>query len=122
MAPPPAQVEEEVSDAGSEEQDIILRRSPQHRVKRNVAREKGKQKDAPPARKQLNTETDDNGEGKQKRAPKGGKQKQKQKVRAKVSRTENHQVRNWRQQMMEKRKVRRISPRKKTLVQRQQRM
>jgi hypothetical protein len=80
MAPLPAQVEEEVSDAGSEEQEVILRRSPRRIVKRNVACEKGKQKDAAPAsRKQLNTETDDNGEGKQKGAPKGGKTKTKTK-------------------------------------------
>ena len=36
MAPPRPQEEEEASD-GSEEQDISLRRSPRHRVKRNVA-------------------------------------------------------------------------------------
>ncbi|KAI2514250.1 hypothetical protein MHU86_143 [Fragilaria crotonensis] len=49
------------------------------RVKRDVGcSKKGKQKDAPPAsRKQLNTETDDNGKGKQKGAPKGGKTKTK---------------------------------------------
>ncbi len=53
MAPPRPQEEEEASD-GSEEQDISLCRSPRHRVKRNVAGGKGKQKkNAPPARKQL---------------------------------------------------------------------
>ncbi len=75
MAPPRPQEEEEASD-GSEEQDISLRRSPRHRVKRNVAGGKGKQKkNAPPARTQLNTETNDkNGRGKQKGTPRGGKE------------------------------------------------
>ena len=75
MAPPRPQEEEEVSD-GSAEQDISLRRSPRHRVKRNVAGGKGKQKkDATPARKQLNTEANDNGRGKQNGTPRGGKEK-----------------------------------------------
>ncbi len=51
---------------------------PSTTCEKKLAREEGKQKDAPPAsRKQLNTETDDNGEGKQKGAPKGGKTKTK---------------------------------------------
>ena len=105
MAPPRPQEEEEVSD-GSAEQDISLRRSPRHRVKRNVAGGKGKQKkDATPARKQLNTEANDNGRGKQNGTPRGGKRKQQ--MMAKVSRKKHRQEGKRRQQMTGKRNKRR---------------
>ena len=77
MAPPRPQGEDEVSDGSSAEKDLSLCRSPRNRAKRNAAGGKSKQKnDAPPAsRKQLNTEMNHDGRGKQKGAPKGGKQK-----------------------------------------------
>jgi len=105
MAPPRPQEEEEVSD-GSAEQDISLRRSPRHRVKRNVAGGKGKQKkDATPARKQLNTEANDNGRGKQNGTPRGGKEKTTDDGKGKQKETPSGGKR--RQQMTGKRNKRR---------------
>ena len=74
MAPrPPPQ--DEVSD-GVADDAVRLRRSPRRSANSNVAGGKGKQKKDTPARKQLNSATNDGGKGeqKQKEATAGKKQ------------------------------------------------